>query len=151
MTVKASTGLRDKLLVTGSLKGVLETGDNMKLRIYTGAVPAKASDALAAGNTLLVELSDDATAAGLIFDTVPSNGVLSKDAAQIWRGVNVASGTATFFRLVADGDDGSLSTTQPRIQGTVGVAGEDLNLSDVELVVDADQKLTYFVVNLPTL
>ena len=80
-----------------------------------------------------------------------ANGTLQKNASETWQGTNVASGTATFFRHVASGDDGTASTTQARMQGTVDVAGADLNLTNPSLVSGAPQAVDYYSFNLPTL
>lgn len=146
MTAKVSTGLRNAMLVTDSFKGLM---DNCKLRIYAGTVPATA-DAALGGATLLCEVSDDATGDGLIFDASASAGVVTKDGSQIWRGVNVATGVATFYRLEEDTDDGTLSTTALRVQGTVAVAGGGLNLSSVSLVATASQSINFYSLALPT-
>jgi len=147
MTLKASTGLRNKVLDTGSLKAALDGG---KLNIYAGPVPATADDALGSA-TLLCAVTLNSTGAGINFDAAAVNGVLAKDPGQVWSGVNVASGTATFYRHVATGDTGVLSTTQARIQGEIGTAGKEINLSSVALVSGATQALDYYSVALPTL
>ena len=69
----------------------------------------------------------------------------------VWSGVNVATGTATFYRHVGAADDGTLSTTQPRIQGTVGTVGAELNLSSTSLTTGATQTIDYYSIALPTL
>lgn len=147
MTFKASTGLRNKLLDTGSLKSVLNLG---LIKIYSGPVPATADAALDAGNTLLCTISNNDTGTGLTLD-VAAAGVLPKPAAEVWKGVNAATGTATFYRHVAAGDDGTLSTSQARLQGSIGLAGAELNLSSVNLVAAATQTIDYYVVSLPSL
>lgn len=146
MTVKTSTGLRNGMLVTDSFKGIM---DGCVLKLYGGTVPADA-DAAIGGATLLCTITQDATATGLLFDTAAVAGVISKDPAQIWRGVNAASGTTTFYRLELVGDAGAASTTAPRVQGTVGTLGADLNLSSVALVASASQTIDFFSMALPT-
>jgi hypothetical protein len=146
MTFKVSTGLRNKMLDTGSLKAQLNSGF---IDIYSGTVPATA-DAALSGNTKLCRISNNATGTGITFDAAAANGVLAKNPAETWKGTNLASGTATFYRFVAAADDGTLSTTQVRLQGTVGLAGADLNLSSVNLSSGANQTIDYFVVSLPT-
>lgn len=148
MAAKYSTGLRNGMLVTGSLKSLLET-EACVMRLYGGAVPATADAALGAA-TPLSEVSNDATGDGLEFDAAAAAGVLSKNPSQIWRGVNSDSGVATFFRIEEPDDDGTLSTTRRRIQGTIGTAGADLNLSSVNLVASASQAVNFFSVSLPT-
>lgn len=72
-----------------------------------------------------------AGAYGLTYGGSPT-GVLSKSG--VWSGVNVASGTATYFRLLgAAADAGALSTSLIRIQGTCGVVGADYNMSSTTL------------------
>lgn len=146
MTVKTSTGLRNSMLVTDSFKGIM---DGCVLKLYAGTVPADA-DAAIGGATLLCTITDDATIDGLLFDTAAVAGVVSKDPAQIWRGVNAASGTITFYRLVTAADDGTASSTQARVQGTVGTLGADLNLSSVALVAAASQTIDFYSMALPT-
>jgi len=147
MTLKASTGLRDKLLVTDCLKAIMDGG---KINIYGGAVPATADDALGSA-TLLCAITLNSTGTGITFDTTAVNGVLAKTPSEVWSGVNVASGTATFYRHVAAGDTGALSTTQPRIQGEIGTAGKEINLSSVNLVAGQTRPLDYYSVSIPTL
>lgn len=146
MTIKTSTGLRNAMLGTGSLKARL---DGKVLKIYAGTAPATADSALG-GATLLCTVSNDATGTGLTFDGTPINGVLFKSPAQIWRGVNAASGTASFYRLQAIADDDSASTVNERVQGGVGVAGADLNISSVSLTAAASQNIDFYSIELPT-
>lgn len=144
MTLKVSTGLRNSMLGTGSLVGAFTTP---KIMIYAGAVPATA-DAALGGATLLSTITGP-SAAALAFDAA-SGGSLPKAAAQTWSGVNVATGTATFFRLVSAADDGLASTTEPRLQGTCGTAGADLNMSSVNLTSGATQTIDAATITLPT-
>ena len=142
MALKLSTGLRNKLLDTGSLKSIFAGG---KIRILSGSAPADA-DAAETG-TLIVEISNGG--AGINFDTAAAAGVLQKAPAETWSGTNVATLTATYYRHVAAGDTFALSTTQPRIQGTVGTVGADMNLSSVALVTAATQAVDFYSVTLP--
>lgn len=149
MALKVSRGLRNQMLVGGSFKSIMEVNDNCKLQIYSGTMPTNARDAVPAGATLLVEITED-DATGLLFDVAASDGVLAKDPNQIWQGTVAAGGEAAWYRLVADGDTGNASDTEPRMQGEVGLSGKELNLSDVQLTSGAVQKIDYFVVNFPT-
>lgn len=143
--LKPSTGLRNGMLATGSFKSLM---DGAKLKIYAGTVPASADDALG-GATLLCTISNNGTATGLTFDAAAVGGVLAKTPAEVWSGTNVAGGVATFYRLETAADDGSASTVFPRLQGTVGLAGADLNLSNTTLVSAAPQVIDYYTVALP--
>ncbi|MGB4467579.1 MAG: hypothetical protein WBI41_05950 [Azovibrio sp.] len=146
MAIKTSTGLRNKMLDTGSTSTILNGG---KVRIFAGVVPDTA-DAAETG-TLLCELTVNSTGTGLTFAAAASGGVITKEPSEVWSGVNVATGTATYYRHVATGDDGTLSSDQARVQGTVGVAGADMNLSNTALVAGATQTLDYYSLALPTL
>lgn len=147
MTLKVSTGLRNGLLATGSVKGQLDGGF---IKIYAGAVPADADAAIGAA-TLLCTISLNSTGTGINFDTAAAGGTLAKAPAQVWSGVNVAAGTATFYRHVAAADAGDASSTAPRIQGAVAVAGAEMNLSSVALTNGATQTLDYYTVTQPSL
>lgn len=144
MTLKISTGLRNKLMDTGSLKSVMAGG---LIKIYSGAEPASA-DAAVTG-TLLCTVSLGSSGTGINFDTTAAAGVISKAPAETWSGNNVATGTAGYFRHVAAGDDGTSSTTQARIQGSVSTVGADLNLSSIGLVSGAPQAIDYYSATLP--
>lgn len=145
MGVKLSTGLRNHLLATGSMKAAL---DGMVLRIYSGAVPGSPDDSLGSA-TLLTTISNNGTATGLTFATAAVAGVLQKEATEVWKGTNVAGGAHTFFRFETTADDGSSSASAKRVQGTTGVVGADLNLSNATLVNGADQTIDYLNVALP--
>ena len=130
MAIQISSGLRDHLLVTGSFKSAMDGG---VIRIYTGAIPASA-DADSSALTVLCTISLDATGTGITWGSTVTAGILAKNTSEIWRGLIGTTGTATFFRFLAIADTGTLSTSQKRVQGTVGLAGADLNFSNVNLV-----------------
>lgn len=146
MAAKFSTGLRDTMLGTGSFKATM---DNSFMKIYAGAVPATADDAIGAA-TLLCTLSDNGGVDGLDFEAAAVSGVLSKASAQTWKGTNVATGAATFYRLITSADDGSSSTTYARIQGTVGAISADLLMANTTLTVSEEFTLSNYYVELPT-
>lgn len=147
MALKLSTGLREGILVTGSVKGRL---DGKVLKLFSGAVPATADAAIGAA-VLLCTVTNDATATALTFSGTPVNAVLFKDPSEIWRGVNAASGNASFYRLEDAADVGDASTTEERVQGTVSAGGGgDLNLSSIALVSGASQNIDFYSLELPT-
>lgn len=148
MTLRQSTGLRNKMMVTGSLRTTMNGG---KILIYGGVVPATADDAITGSSTLLTTITVSAGATGITFEAVANDGILEKTAAEVWSGVNVASGSATFYRHVAAGDTAVLSTTEARIQGNVAVFGSELNLTSTTLASGATQTLDFYTVALPTL
>lgn len=145
MAIKNSTGLRNAMLATGSAKAALDGG---RINIYAGAAPATADDAVG-GATLLCAITLNSTGTGILFDTAAVNGVLAKKPSETWSGSIVATGTATWYRHVAAADDGTLSTTAPRIQGTIAPIGADLNI-DPSFVSGQTKVIEHYVVALPT-
>mgnify|MGYP003556813008 FL=1 len=143
---KQSTGLRNYMMGTGSFKAAMDGGF---IKIYAGTVPSSANDSLGSA-TLLCTISNNSTATGLTVEAVPVGGVITKTISEVWSGANVASGTASFYRFVTAADDGTLSTTQRRWQGTVAVAGSDMNISDTALVAAAPQLIDYATFALPS-
>lgn len=146
MTAKTSTGLRNKILDTGSLKSRLALGF---LKLYSGAEPADADAAIT--GTLLSTISVGGTGTGLSLAAAAVGGVIAKSA-EVWSGPIVATGVAGYWRLAAAGDTGAASITEERIQGSVGLAGADVNLSSVSLTTNAAlsaQTINYFVVTIP--
>jgi len=147
MSFIVSTGLRHHLLVTGSLKAGLDGG---VIRIYSGTVPIDGDAAIAGGNTLLCTISDDAAGTGITLDGTPSGGVITKDVTEVWRGVNAATGTASFFRFSALADALGSSTSEKRLQGTCGVLNADLLLASVSLVATEEQRIDSAAFGMPS-
>jgi len=143
---KISTGLRDHNLVSGSLKSGIDGG---AIYVYSGTVPATA-DAALAGNTLLAVISNNAAGTGITMAAAAASGVLGKNAAEIWRGLIVADGVASFYRFASLTDAGALSAVDKRIQGTIGTVGADLNFSNVNFVSGNYRQIDNYNVALPT-
>lgn len=138
---RMSTALCNQLLDTGSLRDIFALGF---IKIYGGTVPATADASIGAA-TLLCTISVASGGTGITFDAAGAvAGVLPKEPTEVWSGVNVATGTGTFYRLVAPGDTGASSTTQPRVQGTIGVGGADMNVGSTTLTSAATFTLNYF-------
>ena len=143
MALKSSTGLKNSILATGSFRSVLGGG---VIKLYGGPVPADA-DAVASSD-LLCTISLNDTGAGLSFEASATGGVITKSAGEVWKGTTVLTGIATHYRFVASGDTGAASTSEPRLQGTVGMAGADLNLSNTSLISGAVQTIDYYAATL---
>lgn len=95
-------------------------GSSGFLRIYEGTPPADADTALGGGNNLLAELPLSATAFGAASSgSITANSITDEASA-------VATGTATFFRLVT-------SAGAAVVQGAVSTSGSDLNLSTTSI------------------
>jgi len=146
MTLKVSTGLRNKLLDTGSLATLMAGG---LIKIYSGSPPASADDA--ASGSLLCTISLNSTGTGVNMASTATGGVLAKSTSETWSGVVALSGAATYYRHVAASDTGASSTTQARLQGEIATAGAELNLSSTTLTSGATQTVDYYSVALPTL
>lgn len=155
MTAKISTGLRNSMLDSESFKASM---DDCVMKIYAGTVPDDA-DAAIGGATLLCVVSDNALIAneaalpsvgnGLDWASSASAGVIQKSSTQTWKGTNENTGTASFFRIVQQSDDGTLSTVAKRIQGNISTVGADLNLSSTSLSASATLTINSFSATLP--
>ncbi|RLA45291.1 MAG: hypothetical protein DRQ97_09950 [Gammaproteobacteria bacterium] len=148
--LRFSTGLRDGVL---DATGIREATANGVLRIYSGAQPASADTAVS--GTLLVEVTVDGAAFahgtatnGLNFDA-PANAVLSKAAAETWRGNGLADGTAGWFRFCSNPvDSGGASSTLARIDGSVGRSAADLNLSNINILTGVPNTVDVFQISM---
>ncbi len=141
MAQKMSTGLCNKLLDTGPFKDIFEDGF---INIYAGALPATA-DAAETDDPICV-ISVNSTGTGITWGPTAGGvtpGVIPKASGEVWTGLILADDTATHFRIVAPGDTGALSTTEPRVQGTIGVGGADMNVGTTVLVDGATFTLSY--------
>lgn len=151
MAFQYSTGFKNELLDTGSLKSIFDDGF---IAVYAGTVPANA-DAALGGATLLNIYSDNAqtpgVGTGLDLEATAVGGVISKASAQVWKGTASATNTATFFRFYQLGDTGALSTTEPRIQGTVGGGGADLFVTSTTYTSAVEYTLDAFSLSIPDL
>lgn len=143
MTTKISTGLAAAILSGGSVKSALSGGI---IRIYGGSAPAGADDA--ATGTLLVTVSLNGDGSGLELDDAVGQ-TMGKPSGDMWGGVVVATGTATHFRWVRPDDTGAASSTAVRLQGSCGTAGAQLNMSSVNLVLNAVQTIDSGAITMP--
>lgn len=155
MAIRLSTGLRDIILGNGtgdaSLKEALADG---VIKIYSGSQPANADTAVSGTHLVTITVGSAAftpgsPAAGLEFDAA-DGGEITKAAAETWSGVGLADGTAGWFRFYANATDaGSSSTTLPRIDGSIGTSGADLNMSSTSIVTDSTYTIDSFKFTLP--
>lgn len=146
--LKTSTGLRNYMLSTGSAKAALDGGF---IHIYEGPEPASADAAIEPGtHKRLVTIFSNGTAQGLTLAAQAVDGYIQKSSTETWSGTVAETGVAKFFRHVGPTDTGALSTTQPRLQGTVARAGAELNISDVNLVAAAPQAVNFYTLELPS-
>lgn len=149
MTAKLSTQLRTNL--AGST-GFAATFANGIIEIRTGTQPATA-DAAATGTLLgTITLNSGAftpgtSTNGLTFASAAA-GAVSKSG--VWSFNGIAAGTAGWFRLKGNAaDNDTLSTTLPRLDGSIATSGADLNLSNVTIAIGAPNTVDSFVWNQP--
>lgn len=115
------------------------------VKIYSGTAPATA-DAAVTG-TLLVSIDNGGTATTF---AEPSSSAIAIAGGESWSVAAVATGTASYFRYVIKAtDDGTLSTTQVRIQGTVGTSGADMITGNTAIVSGATQTIDTFTLTAP--
>ena len=151
--VAGSLNIKIQCIAGGSLKDIFKNGI---LRIYSGTQPASADAAIT--GTLLCSFTNSAGAwvagspeNGLQFGTA-SAGAISKSSSQVWQGVAAATGTAGWFRLYANAADaGSLDSTYvyPRIDGSIGTSGAQLNMSSTSITSGATLTIDTFTITLP--
>lgn len=145
MAFLVSTALRNALLATAGLDDSLNGG---VIRMYTGTVPATA-DASIGTATLKCTISLNDTGVGINFEATPVSGVLAKSSSEVWLGTVVAAGDYSFYRFSSLTDDGSESTTEKRLQGTIGVLNADLLVADLAKAIGEEQRIDTFYVGMP--
>jgi hypothetical protein len=135
----------------GSIKDVFKDG---VLRIYSGAQPASPDAAIS--GTLLLEVSESSGAfvAGAFDNGLELGdaalGIIAKAAGETWQDAGLAAGTAGYFRLVANAtDNGGADTALPRVDGSVGTSGADLNMSSTSISVGSTYTIDTFQLTLP--
>ena len=147
--IRLSTALRNNLC--GST-GFAATFANGIIEVRTGTQPATA-DAAATGTLLgTVTLASGAftpgTATNGLTFAAASAGSVSKSGT--WSFNGVAAGTAGWFRLKGNAlDNDLLSTTLPRLDGSIAVSGADMNLSNISIAVSAPTTVDSFTFTFP--
>lgn len=114
-----------------------------KLRVYSGAQPTDSNTAIGA-QTLLGEFTMGATAfaASVASGTAPTRSAVAT-ANAVANVVALATGTASFFRMLKS--DG----TTALFDGTVGLSGCDLNLTDITLTIGETMSVSSLTVSNP--
>lgn len=147
--IRFSTGLRNNLAGPLGFAASFEKGI---IEIYTGSQPATA-DAAVTGTLLgTMTLASGAFTPGsptngLTF-AEPANGAVAKTGT--WSFVGIAAGTAGWFRFKANAvDNGGVSTTAVRMDGSCGTSGADLNISNIVIAVGAPNTCDAFTYTQP--
>ena len=131
MAWRLSTGLKTAVL---NDKGLKELMDGGQIRIFSGPQPASANDAETGSLLCVITLASGAMTSGVATNgltlNAPSGGVISKDPAVVWSGLNVANGSAGWFRWYPNdfATQTGASTSAVRIDGNCGTSGSQLQL-----------------------
>ena len=141
MTARYSTGQLSSLLAKIKLDQALGFID-----IYTGAQPAL-SDSPMTGTKLATATIDADGITGITFDT-PAGAVMGKPAGVNWQYIGLADGTAGCFRLRTAADTNASSTTEARIDGSIGTTSGDMVLSNINIVTGAPGSIDVFNITL---
>lgn len=119
-----------------ALDAIANEANSGKLRFYSGTRPTDADTALS-GNTLLAELTMNATAFGSASaGVITANAITSDSSAD-------ATGTASFVRITQS--DGSTAWADL----SVGTSGTEVILNTVSIVSGAQVSISSFTVTLP--
>lgn len=79
----------------------------------------------------------------------PALGVISKTS-DVWSGVGLITGVATYGRLVLPTDDGTLSSTQVRAQGAISTSGAEITMSNTTVTLGATSTVDAASITMPT-
>lgn len=137
MALKFSTGLVNALMVDKAFKVAIEGAGaaGFYIDIYTGVRPASPDDA--ATGTKLARFTA-AAGAKMHLAATAAAGVIQKAAAETWGATGLANGSAGYFRLVTDSDDGSTtSATAMRVDGAIAVSGSDMDMTNTSIALGA--------------
>ena len=118
----------------------IDAGTAAVINIYSGTIPTDA-DAGLSGNTLLAQLTCNATAFSGISDTNP--GARATFAAITPDASADATGTATFFRILTQ-NAGTVCA-----QGTVGTTASDLVLNTTSITAGSQVSITSATIDHP--
>ncbi len=150
MALRLSSGLRDKLLGTGSFKDIMMDG---VIRIFPGVQPVSADDV--EGASPLVEITvgsaaftAGAAANGLEFGA-PSGGSVSKADGEIWSGAATSAGTAGWFRFYDNSLTTGADSSSARFDGAISTSGAQLNMSSTAIASGATTTIDSFTITLP--
>lgn len=119
--------------------------------IYIRSKIAGLTFTISKSGTGTLTLTDDAVS-NVDADTLnlgaASSGVIQKNG-DVWSGVAVAGGTAGYFRMINTSDSGTLSATEPRLQGNVSTSGQEMTLSNTTIAQGATQTIDVASITMP--
>ena len=135
----------------GSLRDVMKDGI---LYLYSGSQPSTADSAVTGTELVKITASAGSFSSGSFTNGLElgdaASAAISKVLAETWQGVAGTSGYAGWFRMCANATDaGGASTTLPRIDGSVGTSGADLQISSTSIVAGKTYTIDDFTLSLP--
>lgn len=119
--------------------------------LIQGAIDGEDVDIVDGGGTITITPTEIIVAARIntIHFNAAASGAMVKKTGETWSGVVLASGVAGYYRMVQTSDDGGLSTTQIRKQGTISTGGQELDMTNTSLVKDVTHTVDSYYINQP--
>jgi hypothetical protein len=148
MALSFSTGFKNEVLLTAGVRATFSLGT---IKIYASAATPVDADAALGTVTELVEYTVGGGATGLTLENAAANGIINKEPTETWQGTAASTGTALFWRFEKTGDTGLASTTDKRIQGTIGGSGADIFVASTTFDSGIDYTLDFFSLSIPDL
>jgi hypothetical protein len=149
----ASESVTIVCLTGGSLKDVFKDGI---LKIYSGSQPTSPDDAYNGALLVSITISSGAFVSGVVTNGIefgdPASAAIAKRSGDVWSGIVASTGIAAWFRFYANGVDAGGADTgfvYPRIDGTIGVSGAQLNMSSTSLVAGTTITIDSFELSIP--
>jgi len=126
---------------------------NCKIDVFAGTQPTSANDGETGTKLLSVTLNSGAFVAGspengINFGEV-TDGVLHKEAGEVWSGLGIADGTAGWFRIYDNNYDQGISTTAVRMDGSIATSGSQFNMSSTTVVTGGTNTIDSVNLTLP--
>jgi hypothetical protein len=128
----------------GSLRDILKDGI-IEIRTLSQAASADSAEVGTLLGTITLSggsFTPGAFASGLEFDD-PSAATMGKPSASEWKFTAVATGTAGHFRHKGNAEDtGALSTTLPRMDGSIGLSGSGRDMTMTTTSIESGKTYT---------
>lgn len=145
-----ATAINRNGIMEASASGAVVT---LKGRPGTGVTTAAVSATLTTVTASYVNMGSGvagvAPVNGLYFD-VPAGGLVARPTGVVWSFSGIAAGVAGYFRLIGSAADSeAVSTTLPRLDGSIATSGGDMGLSNITVAIGAPNTVDRFNVTQP--
>ena len=157
MALSYSTGLVNGVLTTGG-DSFADMLGGFVIDIYSGTKPASADAAVVTSSTTVllgtitkggVAATGDASVYTLHMGVATARAI-DKNTAETWQFRGTVAGVAAWFRMRNPSDPGTASSTDVRIDGTIGTYSGDARLSSTDIVADNIYTLHRFKLTWPS-